>query len=286
MISIASAVLSVEPLDPSSILSGNPVVSSLVIHSKDNGDLTQGIWEITPGVVKDTEGDEIFVVHSGKAKIRVDDRYEYFVGPGSVGMFRAGAKTVWTVLETLRKAYSITKGPEDPPGPFDIDLLPCIASEALLNHPPTDHAMNTSLAPNSLPVMLSPASAAATSHRVLWQRFEPSGGASLARRRGILETAPGVALADGAEEEFFVVVAGAATLDVDGAAGPVAVGPGSVGVLPAGARARWTVHTPLRRVYETRCRTAAGPAAGPAGPADVAGAGPGGPVRPVQRSSL
>jgi uncharacterized cupin superfamily protein len=49
-------------------------------------------------------------------------------------------------------------------------------------------------------------------------------------------------------DEVFVVLAGRATIEVDG--GPVLeVGPGDVGVLEAGARTRWQVHETLRKVY-------------------------------------
>lgn len=49
-------------------------------------------------------------------------------------------------------------------------------------------------------------------------------------------------------DEVFVVLAGRATIDVEG--GPtLEVGPGDVGVLEAGAHTRWTVHEDLRKVY-------------------------------------
>ena len=52
-------------------------------------------------------------------------------------------------------------------------------------------------------------------------------------------------------DEVFVVIAGRATIEVQG--GPVLeVGPGDVGLLPAGAVTRWTVHETLRKVYVVR----------------------------------
>ncbi|MFM8897076.1 MAG: cupin domain-containing protein [Actinomycetales bacterium] len=49
-------------------------------------------------------------------------------------------------------------------------------------------------------------------------------------------------------DEVFVVLAGRATIEVDGGA-TLEIGPGDVGMLPAGARTTWTVHEPLRKVY-------------------------------------
>lgn len=52
-------------------------------------------------------------------------------------------------------------------------------------------------------------------------------------------------------DEIFVVLAGSATIEIDG--GPtLQVGPGDVGFLPPGARTTWTVHEPLRKVYIIR----------------------------------
>ena len=50
---------------------------------------------------------------------------------------------------------------------------------------------------------------------------------------------------------MFLVLSGRATIEVDG--GPVLeVGPGDIGLLPAGASTRWTIHEDLRKVYIVR----------------------------------
>jgi uncharacterized cupin superfamily protein len=52
-------------------------------------------------------------------------------------------------------------------------------------------------------------------------------------------------------DEVFVVLSGRATIEVEG--GPtLEVGPGDIGLYPAGTRTRWTVHEPLRKVYVVR----------------------------------
>ena len=53
----------------------------------------------------------MFVVVSGRATIEFEDGASIDVGPGDVCVLEEGARTVWTVHETLRKAYQIT-----PPG--------------------------------------------------------------------------------------------------------------------------------------------------------------------------
>ncbi len=65
----------------------------------------RGIWQITPGVVTDTEANELFVVVSGRAAIETDGGQVREVGPGDACALREGDRTQWTVRETLRKAY-------------------------------------------------------------------------------------------------------------------------------------------------------------------------------------
>ncbi len=70
------------------------------------GGLEVGVWEMTPGVMRDVESDEIFVVLSGSATVEFDDGTTALsLHPGDVVRLAAGAKTVWTVTETLRKVY-------------------------------------------------------------------------------------------------------------------------------------------------------------------------------------
>jgi uncharacterized cupin superfamily protein len=80
-----------------------------VVRTSPDGRQIRGIWQITPGVVTDTEADELFVVISGAATIEVADGPALGVGPGDMAVLRAGDRTTWTVHETLRKAYAITR---------------------------------------------------------------------------------------------------------------------------------------------------------------------------------
>ena len=56
---------------------------------------------------RDVEADELFVVVSGRATIEIEDGPTLEVGPGDVCVLEEGARTVWTIHETLRKAYQI-----------------------------------------------------------------------------------------------------------------------------------------------------------------------------------
>lgn len=69
------------------------------------GDMTLGVWEMTPGTMRDTEIDEVFVVLGGSASIEFADGTVTRLEPGDVVRLHAGQRTVWRVTETLRKVY-------------------------------------------------------------------------------------------------------------------------------------------------------------------------------------
>ena len=97
--------LELDPLDPAKVLEGEPEVRVLPLHEAE--DLEVGIWQHGPGVTRDVEYDEVFVVLSGRATIAVEDGPVLEVGPGDVALLRAGSSASWTVHETLRKVYVI-----------------------------------------------------------------------------------------------------------------------------------------------------------------------------------
>ncbi|MEV0580141.1 cupin domain-containing protein [Streptomyces sp. NPDC050392] len=105
---IPDAVLEPEPLDPGQIVAGDPEVTGKVLWESADGKQLRGIWQITPGVVTDTEANELFVVVSGRATVAVEGGATLEIGPGDACVLREGDRTTWTVHETLRKAYHIT----------------------------------------------------------------------------------------------------------------------------------------------------------------------------------
>lgn len=105
---IPDAELEPEPLGPAQIVSGEPVVTGKVLWESADGKQVRGIWQITPGVVTDTEANELFVVVSGRATVAVEGGATLEIGPGDACVLREGDRTTWTVHETLRKAYHIS----------------------------------------------------------------------------------------------------------------------------------------------------------------------------------
>jgi uncharacterized cupin superfamily protein len=105
---VPDADLEPEPLDPAQVVSGDPVVTGRVLWESADGAQVRGLWQITPGVVTDTEADELFVVVSGRATIEVEGGPVLEVGPGDACVLREGDRTTWTVHETLRKAYHVS----------------------------------------------------------------------------------------------------------------------------------------------------------------------------------
>ncbi|MUL80462.1 cupin domain-containing protein [Mycobacterium sp. CBMA247] len=70
------------------------------------GDVEIGVWEMTEGTMRDVEAEEVFVVLTGRAVVEFDDgTAPLHLQSGDVARLAAGARTVWTVTERLRKVY-------------------------------------------------------------------------------------------------------------------------------------------------------------------------------------
>ncbi|MCS5714673.1 cupin domain-containing protein [Herbiconiux sp. CPCC 205716] len=92
------------PLDPGDVEQGSP--RAAIAELLGTPSLAVGVWELSEGVVRDTEVDEVFVVLSGRAEVEVEGSAEVLrLVPGVVGRLAAGSRTRWTVTETLRKVY-------------------------------------------------------------------------------------------------------------------------------------------------------------------------------------
>ena len=84
-------------------ISGAPKTGAVQLEKF--GGTVVGVWEMTPGVMRDVEADEILTVLSGSATVEFQDGGRMTLEPGAVARLHAGQQTVWTVTETLRKVY-------------------------------------------------------------------------------------------------------------------------------------------------------------------------------------
>ena len=89
---------------PEQVVNGHPHTGLATLGRF--GGLEVGVWEMTPGVMRDVEVDEVFVVVAGAAIVEfADGTAPLTLKPGDVVRLAKGAETVWTVTETLRKVY-------------------------------------------------------------------------------------------------------------------------------------------------------------------------------------
>lgn len=100
----ASLVLDHAPLPGELVAAGAPTTGQRDLAALS--DLTIGVWEHTPGISRDVETDEVFVVLSGDASVAFDDGTPTIeLRPGSLVRLSAGQRTTWTVRDTLRKIF-------------------------------------------------------------------------------------------------------------------------------------------------------------------------------------
>lgn len=72
------------------------------------GGVDYGLWEMSAGAMRDVEGDEVFLVISGRGRIEFDEpaRSPMELRPGSLVRLEEGMKTRWYIDEgPLRKLF-------------------------------------------------------------------------------------------------------------------------------------------------------------------------------------
>lgn len=94
-----------EPVGGDHVIEGAPATGHVVLD--ETTARTIGLWDHTPGVSRDVEDDEVFVVLEGDATLAFEGSpaAPLELTPGAVVRLEKGAKTIWTVRETLRKLY-------------------------------------------------------------------------------------------------------------------------------------------------------------------------------------
>jgi len=106
---VAQAVaeeLDLEPVDPAQVVSGNPATGYRDFGSWQGLDV--GVWEMTPGSMRDVEVEEVFVVIAGDAtltRIKGGAVETVELSPGVVCHLEAGEDNLWEVRVALRKIY-------------------------------------------------------------------------------------------------------------------------------------------------------------------------------------
>ncbi len=109
LVDAASATLQHAPVTAEQVVGGSPTVGYLLLGEFSGHEY--GIWEMTPGAMSDVEEDELFVVLSGHGVVEHgDDRTKTVLTPGVVVRLSAGARTTWTITETLRKVWISSAG--------------------------------------------------------------------------------------------------------------------------------------------------------------------------------
>jgi uncharacterized cupin superfamily protein len=102
---VAAAEVQPLPTAPERLEGGAETFLSVDWQRDDTSEVC-GVWVMTPGVLHGVDGDEMFVVVSGRATLEFPDGRVWDVGPGDAGVLVRGDPHRWTVHETIRKAYS------------------------------------------------------------------------------------------------------------------------------------------------------------------------------------
>ncbi len=104
-VDVFSVGLEAYDLEADDVLTGSPTTAELGVTTVGAAEV--GIWEITPGTVRDVEKDEAFVVLSGEGTITFADGEVVELVPGSLVKLNAGEATTWEIRSTLRKVYVV-----------------------------------------------------------------------------------------------------------------------------------------------------------------------------------
>ncbi len=103
VVSALTVEVPLTPVPAAQVVDGAPSTGSVDLDE----DMGLGVWEMTPGTMRDTEVSEVFVVVAGSATVDFVSPAlpSIELSPGAIVRLEAGMQTVWTVRETLRKVY-------------------------------------------------------------------------------------------------------------------------------------------------------------------------------------
>lgn len=108
---VLALVIGHEAFGDDQIVDGEPASGWMPLTGLDGIEI--GVWEMTPGIVTDTETDEVFCVLAGRAQVEFLDPPAPPVDlhAGVLVRLHEGWRTRWTVTQTLRK-IAVTPGEE------------------------------------------------------------------------------------------------------------------------------------------------------------------------------
>ena len=101
-----------------------------MVWQSPDGRTIRGVWEITPGVVADTEEDEVFVVVRGRATVEVEGGETFELAPGTLGVLERGQRT--TLDRARDPAQGLRHHAALMSGDWHLRALAEAAAEALL----------------------------------------------------------------------------------------------------------------------------------------------------------
>jgi uncharacterized cupin superfamily protein len=100
---VFAAELPRQRIPSNEILDGFPTTGARALAGV--GATEVGIQEMSPGMARDVECDEVFVVLSGRGSVEFEDGEVVPLAPGTVVRLNKGDRTIWHISETLRKVY-------------------------------------------------------------------------------------------------------------------------------------------------------------------------------------
>lgn len=104
------ATLEIGPFAPKpTSIEGEQVEAARTLFSSEDGSLTIGIWECTPGrfTADRSQSSETCHIISGRVEMRHADGKARELGPGDLLVLPQGWVGEWRILETTRKLYVI-----------------------------------------------------------------------------------------------------------------------------------------------------------------------------------
>ena len=105
-VAIADAALKPDKIEAKDIVSGNPRAGDSVFSASADGRETRGVWSCTRGSFHWTfDTDETAVILQGRVTVQMEDGTTLDLRPGDLAVFPRGQRSVWTIVEDLRKAY-------------------------------------------------------------------------------------------------------------------------------------------------------------------------------------